>query len=364
MISTHTVLFADSRNLASIKPETVDLVITSPPYPMIQMWDSLFSSLSSDIKNALNSKKGSESFELMHLELDKVWAEMFRVLKNGSFLCINIGDAVRTISQRFSLYPNHARIIACCQKLGFDPLPVLLWRKQTNAPNKFMGSGMLPAGAYVTLEHEYILIFRKGGKREFLKPAEKSARMESALFWEERNIWFSDIWDFKGTRQNLANEAIRDRSAAYPFELVYRLINMYSLYNDTILDPFLGTGTSSLAAIASGRNSIGVELDPSFRNHIKQRIDSFIPGASKHTAGRITSHLQFIKEHSEKKGVPKYVNKKHEFPVITKQETELQLYQISGKMEKSNDQICIEYNHFGKFDITPHNTIVFTPPTL
>lgn len=353
MISTHTILFNDSRNITSVKPESVDLVVTSPPYPMIEMWDGLFSSFSDDIKITLDSKKGSEAFELMHLELDKIWAEMYRILKNGSFLCINIGDAVRTISERFSLYPNHARIIASCLKLGFDPLPLVIWRKQTNAPNKFMGSGMLPAGAYVTLEHEYILIFRKGNKRVFKRAEEKLARMRSALFWEERNTWFSDLWDFKGTRQALYSTDLRGRSAAYPFELAHRLVNMYSLYNDTVLDPFLGTGTTTLAAIASGRNSIGIEIDPAFREHIEKRIQSFIPYATEPTTSRISSHLQFIKEYSKNKDTPKHFNASHGFPVITRQETELQLFSIEGSSQNGTDTTVIEYEPLGKYDSKP-----------
>jgi DNA modification methylase len=92
-------------------------------------------------------------------------------------------------------------------KLGFTNLPNILWRKQTNAPNKFMGSGMMPPGAYVTLEHEHILIFRNGGKRQFNSQKEKTNRRQSAFFWEERNQWFSDVWmDLKGARQKIADK--------------------------------------------------------------------------------------------------------------------------------------------------------------
>ena len=153
------------------------------------------------------------------------------------------------------------RILTRCLSLGFDILPAVLWRKQTNAPNKFMGSGMLPAGAYVTLEHEFILIMRKGSKRRVESPREKRVRRESAFFWEERNRWFSDVWDFKGTRQALGHPDLRERSAAFPFELPFRLINMYSMRGDTVLDPFVGTGTTVLAAMAGGRHSIGVDID-------------------------------------------------------------------------------------------------------
>ncbi|MFM6984984.1 MAG: DNA methyltransferase [Chitinophagaceae bacterium] len=131
----------------------------------------------------------NEVFELMHQELDKVWKECFRVLTEGGFLCINIGDATRTINGNFKLYNNHSRIAQYCNSIGFNEMPCILWRKETNALNKFMGSGMLPCGAYVTLEHEYILIFRKGSKRDYRKEVDKNARKNSAFFWEERNAF-------------------------------------------------------------------------------------------------------------------------------------------------------------------------------
>src|SRR5206468_5334175 len=110
----------------------------------------------------------------------------------------------------FILYPNHVRIASHLVRLGFNPLPAILWRKQTNAPNKFMGSGMFPPGAYVTLEHEYVLIVRKGDKRAFDSEVIRSRRRESAFFWEERNDWFSDVWfDLKGTGQNLVDRDVR-----------------------------------------------------------------------------------------------------------------------------------------------------------
>ena len=163
----HTIYFNAAQNMSQIKDKSVDLVVTSPPYPMIEMWDDIMSNQNQDIRSAFDNNKPREAFELMHQELDKVWKECWRVLKDGSFLCINIGDATRTINDEFALYNNNTRIIQACEKLGFINLPNILWRKATNAPNKFMGSGMLPCGAYVTLEHEWILIFRKGGKRVY-----------------------------------------------------------------------------------------------------------------------------------------------------------------------------------------------------
>ena len=223
MKTVHQIFYRDARSLKEIPSESVDLVVTSPPYPMIGMWDDVFGSQNVEIEKALKVGDGKLAHELMHGILDFVWDEIFRVLKDGRFACINIGDATRKVNGDFCLYPNHARILNYLLNIGFSALPDILWRKQTNAPNKFMGSGMLPAGAYVTLEHEYILILRKGSKREFKTECEKQNRRESALFWEERNIWYSDVWmDIKGTGQRLSDELSRLRSAAFPYELAYR----------------------------------------------------------------------------------------------------------------------------------------------
>ena len=166
---------------------------------------------------------------------------MHELLVHGGIACVNIGDATRTINKVFKLYPSHVRIAQSFLDLGFQSLPGILWRKPTNAPNKFMGSGMLPPGAYVTLEHEHILIFRKGNKREFKNQDKKQNRQESSYFWEERNKWFSDIWELKGEKQFLKKkENGRMRSGAFPFELVFRLISMFSTNGDVVLDPFLG----------------------------------------------------------------------------------------------------------------------------
>jgi modification methylase len=347
MQTSHSIIVSDSRRLTNFHDESVDLVVTSPPYPMIEMWDGLFSSMSKDAASALASMHGNFAFEAMHLELDKVWAELNRVLKPGSFACINIGDAVRTIGKRFQLYPNHSRVVAAFQKLGFDTLPAILWRKQTNAPNKFMGSGMLPAGAYVTLEHEFILVFRKGGKREFKTPQEKARRTASAYFWEERNKWFSDMWDFKGAHQDLANKAVRARSAAFPLDLPYRLITMYSLYEDVVLDPFMGAGTTGLAAIACGRSSVGVEIDKTLSALILQREKSFLGAANRLVFDRIERHLSFAREREQ---VPAYLNKCHGIPVVTRQEMGMKLFKLLAIKAAGNLGLTVTYAPIGKVD--------------
>ncbi len=324
MKTNHKVIYSDSKKMEAVPSESVDLMVTSPPYPMIAMWDEMFAQQSASVKKALAKGDGTRAFELMHQVLDSVWREVFRVLKFGGFACINIGDATRTIKGNFSLYPSHMRILKSALELGFSALPCILWRKQTNAPNKFMGSGMLPAGAYVTLEHEYILILRKGPKREFKKEKDKKIRRESAIFWEERNNWFSDVWfDVKGTPQALSDKDFRLRSAAYPFEVVYRLINMYSAKSDTVLDPFLGTGTTIVAAIASGRNSIGYEIDPSLENVIDRIKDVIVDASKQLIRKRLAKHMEFVVDRLKTKGSFKYENEYYGFPVMAAQEKEL-----------------------------------------
>jgi DNA modification methylase len=310
--------------MAAVASNAVDLVVTSPPYPMIAMWDALFCAQDAFVAEALKNEDGPAAFERMHIYLDAVWRDVFRVTKPGGFVCINIGDATRTLAGDFALYANHARILGYLLALGFRALPLILWRKQTNAPNKFMGAGMLPAGAYVTLEHEYILILRKGSKRTFSSMAEKRNRRRSALFWEERNIWFSDVWmDLKGARQTMANPALRKRSAAFPFEIPYRLINMFSVKKDTVLDPFAGIGTSAAAALAAGRSSIGYELDAGFMPAIAAGMNGARSLANRRIRGRIDRHLDFVEARYLQKGPFKHKNIPYGFPVVTGQERDL-----------------------------------------
>ena len=344
MKTQHQILFGDARDLSQITGESVDLIVTSPPYPMIEMWDAAFALMNPAVAKALEQGDGSRAFEQMHRELDKVWQECYRVLRPGGIACINIGDAVRTIGENFQMYANHARLISAMIQIGFTQLPDILWRKQTNAPNKFMGSGMLPGGAYVTYEHEYILIFRKGGKREFKTPEERHLRRQSAFFWEERNIWFSDVWtDLKGTTQDLADRSSRERSGAYPFELAYRLICMHSVYGDTVLDPFLGTGTTLAAAIASGRNSVGIELDKGLMGSARKTVKGTVVAGRQRIAERLSAHQVFVESRREAgKGI-KHRNQVYDFPVITSQETDMMLYVPKRLEEVAPEKMEVEY---------------------
>lgn len=344
MKTAHKIIYSDAREMKDVKSESVDLMITSPPYPMIQMWDEIFGSQNAEITNAIKNENGELAFELMNKELDKVWKEVYRVLKVGGIACINIGDATRSLKGKFKIYTNHARILNYCLSLGFHALPSILWVKETNKPDKFMGSGMLPVGAYVTLEHEHILILRKEDKREFKKPEHKGNRQRSAFFWEERNLWFSDKWrDINGVFQKLNNTRLRERSGAYPTELTYRLINMFSVQGDVVLDPFLGTGTTTIGAMASGRNSIGVEIDPNFKEFIDERIKEIKEIANEYVKLRLEKHLEFIKKRQEENKEIKYVNKNYNFPVVTGQETNLYIPKIKEIMKKEENLFEVEH---------------------
>lgn len=344
MKTIHNIYIGASQKMQQTQDNSIDLVVTSPPYPMIEMWDKIIGKQNPKIMESLQTEPDT-AFELMHAELDKVWQECFRVIKPGGFLCINIGDATRTVNGNFKLYNNHSRVSKACIDKGFVGLPNIIWRKQTNAPNKFMGSGMLPCGAYVTLEHEWILIFRKGEKREFKTSDAKLDRMKSSFFWEERNVWFSDVWDVKGTKQKLQGNSSRERSAAFPFEIPYRLINMFSQKGDTVLDPFLGTGTTIQAAILLGGNSCGYEIDVNLESIIRNNINEIkIDSYNNLIKQRFNNHVDFVKNRIAQGKEIKHFNSIMNIPVMTKQEEKIEFnYLESILLDSQSGQYFVSY---------------------
>lgn len=235
----------DARTLDGLPDASVELIVTSPPYPMIPQWDGLFRSL------------GAESYPEMLGVLEAAWRAGHRVLVDGGLLAVVIGDALRRSPDGFRLWPNHAATLVAAERAGFRPLPYLLWKKPTNRPNAFLGSGFAPPNAYVTLDCEFVLLFRKGEPRRF--PAHDPRRTASRFTRAERDRWFSQIWDdVRGARQTAAGR----RTGAFPPELARRLVRMFSVVGDTVLDPFAGTGTTLWAAVEEGRRAVGVEYDP------------------------------------------------------------------------------------------------------
>ena len=212
---------------------------------MIPQWDALFRRL------------GATDYPAMHALLAEAWRAVRRVLVPGGLLVVNVGDAVRSVDGEFRLWPNHASVIDACVRAGFHPLPYILWKKPMNKPNAFLGSGFLPPNAYVTLDCEFLLPFRRGGLRRF--PPHDPSRSASAYSRAERDRWFSQVWDdVRGIRQTSAGR----RTGAFPAEIPDRLVRMFSVAGDTVLDPFAGTGTTLWAAARRGRKAIGVEIDP------------------------------------------------------------------------------------------------------
>jgi DNA modification methylase len=345
METTHEVVVGNARDLGCVADESVELVVTSPPYPMIEMWDGLLAELNPEIEGALSAGDGDRAFELMHAELDAVWAEVERVLVPGGIVVVNVGDATRKVDGSFRLFPNHARIVEWFTDGGFHALPDVLWRKPSNRATKFMGSGMVPPNAYASLEHEYLLTFRKGERRSFEPSLER--RYRSAYFWEERNTWFSDVWTgVQGTGQGLGHEELRKRSGAFPFAVPYRLINMYSVYGDTVLDPFWGTGTTSVAAMVAGRDSIGFELREEFVSVFDDRVEGVDDRSRAVVADRIEAHREFVAERRAMDDPPAYEATHYDFPVVTRQEQDIQFYEVDSVREDGDGTYVVEHEPF------------------
>src|SRR5437867_448817 len=257
----YRVVIGDSREMAEVNDGSIHLIVTSPPYPMVAIWDDFFTEVS------------ASTYDAMHEYLNQVWREVERVLVPGGIACINIGDATRTRDGLFHLYPNHSRIIENFEKLSFVTLPYILWKKPTTKPHykgkgAFLGSGFLPPNAYVTLDMEYILIFRNGNLRSF-EPKDPK-RYRSKFTKKERDEWFSQVWTVTGARQT--QEGLERRVAAFPEEIPRRLIRMFSIESDLVLDPFLGSGTSLKAAMDLNRRFVGYEKLEDFSRFIRERM--------------------------------------------------------------------------------------------
>ncbi|HUR68805.1 MAG TPA: site-specific DNA-methyltransferase [Candidatus Thermoplasmatota archaeon] len=271
MDRTPRVFEASSEKMA-LPEESVHLVVTSPPYPLIEMWDGLFESWTGRKADAPGF------YDACHQALAGVWRECARVLVPGGIVAINVGDATRTWEGAFRLYPNHVDVTQRCVEAGLTPLVPILWKKPTNKPNAFLGSGFLPPNAYVTLDCEHILLFRKGPPRKL--PPKDLLRYASEMSKAERDVWFSQVWDFKGIQQDsLTTSGGRPpeppfwrRTAAFPEELPYRLVRMFSCLGETVLDPFAGTGTTLRAAAAEGRRAIGFETEPALAAMCRQVV--------------------------------------------------------------------------------------------
>jgi len=265
---------------------SVHLVVTSPPYPMIGMWDDLFSGMDPEIGKCLRSRDRSDiqgAYRRMHAVLSPTFRECSRVMIEGGICCVNIGDAARTIGKRFQLFPNHTEVIHSLESCGLDILPYILWKKPTNRPNAFLGSGFLPTNAYVTLDCEYIVIARKDGPRKF-RPKDPG-RYGSSFTKSQRDRWFSQIWDdVRGASQ--VSSGRRDRTAAFPAEVPNRLIRMFSIKGDLVLDPFMGTGTTLVESASLGRRFVGYEIN---EDALSQKVRAMIGTSAELVRHRVVS---------------------------------------------------------------------------
>jgi len=257
--TTQTMRCGDARELQWIPNDSVHLVLTSPPYWTLKQYPAH--------KSQLGLVADYEGF---HNELEKVWRHAYRVLVPGGRMVCVVGDVClsRRNHGRHMVMPLHADIVVRCRKLGFDNLNPIFWYKISNATYEVEGgSGFLgkpyEPNAIIKNDMEFILMLRKpGGYRQ---PTEEQ-RDASRLTKEEHHDWFRQVWTIPG-------ESTRSHPAPFPEELAYRLVRMFSFWGDTVLDPFMGLGTTLIAAAKCGRNSIGVEIDSSFFAKAKARLE-------------------------------------------------------------------------------------------
>jgi site-specific DNA-methyltransferase (adenine-specific) len=256
MTTTHKIINGDSRRMSQLNDKSVHLIITSPPYWQLKDYGT-------------EEQIGfHDSYESYINNLNLVWAECARVLHDGCRLCINIGDqfARSTYYGRYKVIPIHAEIIRCCEALGLDFMGQIIWQKtttmNTSGGGAVMGSFPYPRNGIVKLDFEYILLFKKQGNAPKPTAEQKAA---AKMTNEEWNTYFNGHWYFNGAKQD-------KHLAMFPEELPTRLIKMFSFEGETVLDPFMGSGTTALAARKLGRNSVGYEINPEYIPIIEGKV--------------------------------------------------------------------------------------------
>jgi modification methylase len=239
-----------------VPEKSVHLVVTSPPYWQLKDYGTQ------------NQIGYHENYECYINNLNLVWRECFRVLEDGCRMCVNIGDQFARAAYygRYKVIPIRTEIIKFCESIGFDYMGAIIWQKRTTTNTtggaSFMGSFPTPRNGVLSIDYEFILIFRKSGTSP---KVEKAIKDLSRLTVEEWKEYFSGHWNFGGTRQE-------GHLAMFPEELPKRLIKMFSFVGETILDPFMGSGTTSLTAKKLGRNSIGYEINAAYVDFAKRKL--------------------------------------------------------------------------------------------
>ncbi len=256
MKNNHKIIIGDSRNMAELQDKSVHLIITSPPYWQLKDYGT-------------SDQIGfNDSYEDYINNLNLVWKECFRVLNDGCRLCINIGDqfARSVYYGRYKIIPIRTEIIKFCETIGFDYMGAIIWQKATTMNTTggatIMGSFPYPRNGIIKLDYEFILIFKKSGETPFVS---REIKEKSKISKEEWNQYFTGHWNFNGAKQD-------KHLAMFPEELPKRLIKMFSFIGDTILDPFLGSGTTTLVARNLDRNSVGYEINGKFLPIIEEKI--------------------------------------------------------------------------------------------
>jgi len=253
----HKIINGDSRQMTELDDKSVDLVITSPPYWQLKDYGT---------ENQIGY---NDSYEEYINNLNLVWNESYRVLNNGCRLCVNIGDqfARAVYYGRYKVIPIRTEIIKFCEAIGFDYMGAIIWQKKTTSNTtggaSLMGSYPTPRNGILSIDYEFILLFKKLGIP--IKP-NRELKEQSKMTKEEWKEYFAGHWNFGGTKQD-------GHIAVFPEELPKRLIKMFSFVGDTVLDPFLGSGTTSLAARNLNRNSVGYEMNTDFIPYIKRKLD-------------------------------------------------------------------------------------------
>lgn len=314
------------------------------------MWDETFTSINSSIQTDLDNNNHWDAYDKMHNVLNDVWKHIPRVLSPNGIVCINIGDATRTLNNQFTRFPNHETITTRLKEQGLQPLTNIIWHKPTNSPAKYMGSGMRPPNAYVTLEHEHILIFRNGDSTRNSIDIEQ--RNKSAYFMEERNEWFSDLWtNIIGEKQSFTTKnQTRNKTAAYPLEIPHRLINMFSVYNDTVLDPFWGTGTTTLAAMYNARNSIGFEINPELLTEFQNNLGNIKRKSKTITHNRLQSHHEYITTKYDTESKPKLNH--YNTSVMREQQSEMEFYTIQQITQQTDTELSCTHELYNDWNPT------------
>jgi DNA modification methylase len=256
MKNSHKIIIGDSRCMKEVPDESVHLMITSPPYWQLK-----------DYGNG-NQIGFNDTYEEYINNLNLVWNECNRVLHKGCRMCINIGDqfARSVYYGRYKVIAIRTEIIKFCESAGFDYMGAIIWQKittcNTTGGATVMGSFPYPRNGIIKLDYEFILIFKKyGTSPEVNKEIKELSKMTNA----EWNQYFTGHWNFSGEKQD-------KHIAMFPEELPKRLIKMFSFVGDTVLDPFLGSGTTSLAAKNLNRNSIGYEINEDFLPVIEEKV--------------------------------------------------------------------------------------------